>query len=186
MKKHEAEKLVELIKSFVDGTGEKLDRPHQKMNGEQVAEMARIEKAAILAGTNQAGEQVQRFDDPELERLYLLFKHRLLEELPIDPVALHLLTTRPEIVVDVERKIVEFDTVDLKGRIAQLIAGGFLADVCSNGEIRTELARRGSDPNSGRLTEALQWLQKAGFLTRESAGWRAAPGVKVTERRLET
>lgn len=194
LKQHEADKLIDVIRTLV---APELDRPHQKLNADQRKEMERIEKAGksapatmdrkTLEGTSNAGDIVTHFDDPKLEELYQAFKTRLLEELPIDPVLLHLLTVRPEILVDIEKRTVNLDGTgaDLKGRIARLIAAGFLSQPRRANDISNELARTGSSPAGNRLSEALDWLKKAGFLILDDRFWIAAPGVKVTERTIE-
>lgn len=194
LKQHEADKLIDVIRTLI---GPELDRPHQKHNADQKAEIERIRKAGeaatpevnlaqhTLEGTGSAGDTVQKFDDPKLEALYQAIKGRLLEELPVDPVMLHLLTVRPEIIVDVERRTVQLEATELKGRIAQLIAAGFLAEPRRPNHIANELERTGTKPAGNRLSEALDWLKRNGFIVRDGDNVIAAPGVKITERTLE-
>lgn len=194
MNKHEADKLIETIRSLIGPTpadalstsgklpSEKALRDEiQKPNGRALT----MDRATV-EGTDNAGGVLKPFADKDLERQFQAFKNRLIEECAIDPTLLHLLTTRPEIVVDVERRVVELDgSNDLKGRIARLIADGFLAQPRKAGHINNELERTGTKAAGNRLSEALAFLKKAGFLIEEDTGWRAAPGVKVTERTIE-
>lgn len=208
MKKHEADKLIDAIRSLLDPDlapapsrrQDGLDRPHQRMNKEQLEETARIAEAAAagkqlevgkavtMEGTDQAGGVALVFPDKTVEGLYQAFKARLLEELPVDPVFIHVLAARPEILVDVEKRVVELDgSNDLKGRIAVLIANGFLAQPRKGAHINNELERTGTKAAGNRLSDALAWLKKAGFIVEaEGGGYQAAAGVKVTERTIES
>lgn len=217
LKQHEADKLIDVIRELVAPTSagksdpkiviepKKCDHKFIDSNncakcGDHISSIERKQapvgkalpsddklRRSIMEGTGNVGDIVTRFDDPKLEDLYQQFKVRLLEELPVDPVLLHLLTVRPEILVDVERRTINLDGTgsDLKGRIARLIAAGFLAEPRRAGAIASELGRTGTSPAGNRLTEALDWLKKAGFLILDGNVWIAAPGVKITERTLE-
>lgn len=189
MKKHEAEKLIETIRGFIDGQ----PAPHSLGAALAGKESLPPGKAltldrATVEGTDNVGGHLKPFAEKDVEAQYQAFKARLLEECAVDPVLLHLLTARPEIVVTVERQVVELDGgAELKGRIARLIASGFLNGATRrNSDISKELSRTGSEPAGNRLSEALDWLKKAGFLIREGDGWIKAAGVKVTERTIET
>jgi hypothetical protein len=97
------------------------------------------------------------------------------------------MTVRPEIVVEVEPRIVTLDGSTQKGRIARLIAAGWFKEPRKVGTVRTELARTGPDPGGGgTLGDNLAALQRDGFLVLEGGGYAAAPGVKITDRTLET
>lgn len=193
MKKHEAEKLIAVIRELAKDLEEdrplkagevlpvrtSLDRPHQQMNAEQQREVARIQAAGI-AGKIPTEAAV------DFEVLYQKIKRRLLDELKVDPIFVRLLASQPEIMVEIEPRVVEMDGASLKGRIARLMAAGWFKDARKSGSVRTELARTGSDPGSGgRLSEALTEYVNQGFLTREGEGYTLAPGVKVSEKRLE-
>jgi hypothetical protein len=122
----------------------------------------------------------------DFEVLYQKIKRRLLDDLKVDPVFVKLLATQPEIMVEIEPRVVEMEGSSLKGRIARLMAAGFFKDSKKSGTVRGELARTGSDPGSGgRLSEALSEYVLQGFLTREGDGYTLAPGVKVSEKVLE-
>lgn len=188
LKQHEADKLIDVIRELIAPTPEGKPNPKIVIDPKTPpAAAARSLAQHTLEGTGSAGDTVQKFDDPKLEDLYQAFKARLLEELPVDPVLLHLLTVRPEILVDVERRIVPLDGTgsDLKGRIAKLIAAGFFAEPRLANDINNELSKTGSTASGDRMTTALDWLKKAGFLILNGRKWIAAPGVKVTERTIE-
>jgi hypothetical protein len=136
---------------------------------------------------NSIGEARSAFSDGDLEKLYQAFKARLIDECRIDPILLQLLTQRPELVVEVEPRVVTLDGSSLKGRVAQLIAQGWLAEKRTTSGIRHELVRTGPDPGGGgRLSETLNGLLGDGFLVRAGDGWLQAPGIKITERQLQT
>lgn len=111
------------------------------------------------------------------EALYQAIKARLVKEAP---GLLRVLTIKPELEVRVERRVIQADGSSLKGRIAQLIAEGFFNDAKTQSGTRSELKRRGSDPNSGNLWRELTALQKDGFFTKESGDtYLAVEGMKV-------
>lgn len=185
MKKHEAEKLIAVIRELAEGESAKPAAVPPAGPKAAPAAPASLERTQREA-TGNMGEHIAPFDDAALERQYQAFKNRIIEEAAIDPVLLHLMTVRPEIVVEVERKIISLNGgEDLKGRIARLIASGFLSEPRKAGHINNELERTGTKAAGNRLSEALGWLKKAGFLVEEGTGWAKAPGVKVTERTIE-
>jgi hypothetical protein len=180
MKRSDAEQLIALITKLAEPDGGKLDRPHQPYNAEQKAEIAKIAAATEFPGPNPSAAAV------DFEVLYQKIKRRLLDDLKVDPVFVKLLATQPEIMVEIEPRVVEMEGSSLKGRIARLMAAGFFKDSKKSGTVRGELARTGSDPGSGgRLSEALNEYVNTGFLTREGDGYTLAPGVKVSEKVLE-
>lgn len=121
-----------------------------------------------------------------LERLYQYIKNRIIDECRIDPILLELLTTRPEIIVSVEPRLVELRGDNLKGRVARLMAAGWFGQQRATSSVRQELARTGSDPvGGGTLSDVLGNFVKDGFLIRVGGGYAFAPGVKVTERELK-
>lgn len=122
-----------------------------------------------------------------LERLFVYIKNRIIDECRIDPILLQLLTARPELVVEVEPRIVTLDASNLKGRVARLMAAGWFSTQRATSAVRRELARTGADPGGGgSLSDVLNNYVKDGFLVREGEGqFVFAPGVKVTEREIK-
>lgn len=183
MRKHEADKLIETIRGFVN-EHEKLSEALDKVQ-KKASELTPLKDIAVSVGlaVNANGDGLQQFTDLNTEKLYLAFKNRLIDEAQVDPVLLHLLTTRPEIVVEVERKLVNLDGSELKGRVARLMASGWFGTARKGGTVRTELTRTGADPGGGgALYNVLNAYVKDGFLLREGDGYIIAPGVKVTEQ----
>jgi hypothetical protein len=96
------------------------------------------------------------------------------------PALLKVLAIKPEIEITVERRTISIDGSSLKGRIAQLIAEGFFDGGKSQSNARTELKRRGSEPNFGTLSREMASLHKDGFLVRESDdSYHAVEGMRV-------
>lgn len=118
------------------------------------------------------------------EAFYVRLKNRLLEDLRVDPILLHLVAAQPELVVDVEKRTVDIDGGTVKGRIGRLMAQGWFAGPKTSGQVRTELKRTGTDPGSSNHTTALNDYVKDGFLTREGDGYQLALGVQVSENRV--
>lgn len=180
---HDADKLIETIRSLVAPTAAPASgKVKIEPKANPPAALERTQREA----TGNMGEHIAPFDDAATERQYQAFKNRLIEEATIDPVLLHLLTVRPEIVVEVERKIENIDGGTMRGRCASLIAQGWFDQERATSAVRAELTRTGADPGGGgTLGTRLSELQRAGFLTLSGKGWIKAPGVKVTERTIE-
>lgn len=128
-----------------------------------------------------AKASLSRADEDEL---FQRLKARIIEDCRIDPILLQLLVSRPEIVIDVEPRVVTLEGGSLKGRIARLVAAGFFATAKTQGACRAELRRTGSDVNSGNLSTAFNDFVRDGYLTREGDSYVCAPGLKVTEREV--
>lgn len=179
--KAEAEKLIETIRSLVAApiAGQSLA---PKLGGSPKAET--IEVRAV---SDEPPSNVElKLNADQIDKLYRIFKARFIDEAQIDPVLVNLMMTRPEIIVDVARRMMNLDGTTLKGRIARLIAGGFFAEPKTQGATRSELKRTGTDVNSGNLSTAFSDFVKDGFFERVGESFQAAAGVKITEKTLET
>jgi hypothetical protein len=164
---------------------------------ELTAELQRLREPERRARDEDRRAVVRRTADPDLgparaapraftpaesfdnEQLYQAFKARLLAELPQEPAVLAVLTARPELRVEVERVTIEAKGSTLSGRLALLIAEGWFDDARTGSAAYTELKRRGfacAKPNVYRESDK---LAQNGFLTKESDGYRAVPGMKV-------
>lgn len=190
MKKSEAETIIRAVTNAITSLVDNSARPSAASDPPAVikpAGKALTLERPVLEGTDNTGGVSQPFADPEVEKMFQAFKARWIEEAAVDPVLLHLATTRPEMIVDVERRVVELNGgTDLKGRIARLLAQGFFKEPRRGAEINRELARTGTEAAGNRLSEALFWLVQAGFLVRDGLTYQAAAGVKVTERTIES
>lgn len=193
MTRDEGKVLIDAIQRLIEKPD--LDRPHQPLNKEQKAAIKDIDAAATSArklahATDNAGGVIKPFENAELEKMYQAIKERLIEECSIDPVLLTLMTQRPELVVALERREVrlEGNGSDLKGRIARLISEGFFQVPRRNANINAELEKTGNAAAGNRLSEALDWLKKAGFLVRDEAGssWLQAPGIVIRKDSMAT
>jgi hypothetical protein len=120
------------------------------------------------------------------EAMYQRFRARMIDDAKLDPILLHLLINQPEIIVEYEKTVETIEGSTLRGRVARLIARGFMDEPKTTGNVRTELTRTGPEPNSGGLSTTLAALVGLGFLTRAGEGWVKAPGVKVTEKAIES
>lgn len=126
-------------------------------------------------------------DNGNFQRLYLRIKNRIIDECRVDPVLLHLLTTRPEMVVEVEPRLFTLNTDSVKGKIGRLIAQGWFLTVKTGGATRAELKRTtGTDPGGGNIPTYLAEFTRDGFLVKDGDGFVQAPGVKITEKTLES
>ena len=110
------------------------------------------------------------------EALYQAFKARLIEEAP---ALVRLLTTRPEMEVQITRKTLTLDEFSGKGRIARLLKEGFFQEVRSCGTVRAALKRTGPDANTANIGRALDEFTRDGFVTDEGSGYREVAGMLV-------
>lgn len=176
MKQHEVDKLVGVIRSMAETSAP--GRPSNVTPPAPASFGPNVESGARGDG--------RKFTSEETEKLYQLFKARFIDDAKLDPVLLHLIASRPEIVVDIEPKVVELTTSTLLGRLARMVGAGYFKEPRKTGTVRNELARTGKDPGSGgTLGEMLGNLRNDGFLVKEGDTWVAAPGIKVTERTVE-
>lgn len=205
MKSDEADKLIATIRSLMEEPGEKKGRTTDDAGGI----LGRVSRPMVVGKKHSQlpGEPVQVGGElPEskpfepidgatgggilsaanLEKIYRMFKDRLLAELPIDPILLHLMAVRPEILLEVERRIVKLDTGSLRGRVANVIASGFLDIARKPKAIQSEMERVGASVNNGNMVRAIGDLVADGLLTREEDGYKKAPGVKVTKTTIES
>jgi hypothetical protein len=121
-----------------------------------------------------------REGDPA-EEMYQLFKARLLAEAP---AILRVLTTAPEIDVEVQRDVIRVDGRSLRGRIARLIAEGYFDAARTSASVLEELLKRGaSRPSNIELGNEMKALCDMGFFVRENKWYTLVPNakVKVTE-----
>lgn len=184
MNQHEANALIETIKGFVTGapahptkTSADIPRLVKNANGHG--------KDPVAAG--QPVDIAPALRDPDtLEWLYRQFKNRMIDDLKTDPIFLQLLENQNEIVIEIKPRIVTLEGDSLRGRVGRLIAKGFFDSGKRQGEARTELARTGSDPNSGQISTLFADFVKEGFLEKTGGDrYIKAASLKVSERRLE-
>lgn len=115
----------------------------------------------------------QSFDN---ERLYQAFKQRLINEAP---GLLKIIVQKPELRVEIERPVIDASADTAPGRVAMLIADGFLDEPKIGYQLFTELKRLGFAVGKSTVYSAADSLAAKGFLTKEGDGYRAVPGMKV-------
>lgn len=186
MAKHiDGEKLIDAIRGMMqDGPA-----PMTLKGAETVARNLKA-NAPPATRTEQLIEEERgngagRITAEQLERIYAEIKKRLLDELPADPVFLQLLANRPEIILELQPRVITLDGSTLKGRVARLIAGGWFDASRATSATRKELARTGGDPGGGgSLSDVLGGMVRDGFLTRDGGDYVKAVGIKITEKVL--
>lgn len=113
------------------------------------------------------------------EALYQAIKARLIEELPGDARVMHIITSKPELRVEVRRRYIEADGDSLRGRIARLIAGDFWSKARTSAEVLAELQKSGISPSNIELGNELKALMQMGFLSRDNKWYAVVDGMKV-------
>lgn len=189
LEKHEAEKLIEVIRGLSEPReltykGKRLDAVAGN-GGKATTETAvrHVADPTTPGPALRVDAELQRVFDEEA--LYQRFRARIIDDAQIDPVLLKLIAVQPEMIVEYERRVETLDGSSIRGRVAKLIAQGFMDEQRTTGAVRSELARTGSDVNSGGLSTSLGALLSQGFLVRAGDGWKRAPGIKITEKLLE-
>lgn len=136
-------------------------------------------------GSGRAYSVGETFDN---EALYQAIKARLIEELPGDVRVLQIVTSRPELVVQVKKQIIEADGESVTGLIGKLIAEGYFDAGVSSTATLKELQRMGRSLSPGTLYPAMDKIATMGFLTIEDGKdyrgrarkeYKAVPGMKV-------
>lgn len=121
-----------------------------------------------------------RLSDADTDVLYRRLMDRVIADAGRDPRVLQLLTTRPEIAVQITKQVISMDGSRLIGRVAAFIAEGFFDRARPTSDVHAELKRRGVAYDNRTFGRVLTDLTAMGFLTLEGAGsYQAVPGMKV-------
>jgi hypothetical protein len=104
------------------------------------------------------------------------------------PTMLSMVTDKPELEIRIQRPKLELDGNSVQGRLAQLIAEGFLDAPRTGTALQKELARRGFKQPTTNIYDAANRLAKLGFLTNEgkAIGYQRVAGMKITQREQES
>jgi hypothetical protein len=100
-----------------------------------------------------------------------------------DPRLLKILTTKRELLVQVETPTLEVDGSTLRGGLALLIHKGFFAVPKNGNTAFNELQRLGRKTAKPNVYRELDNLAEMGFLTKEPSGGYQATDLKVSVRR---
>lgn len=147
---------------------------------EVTREVAKPRQPKSAAAPTPASRKPVEGWDPVEEDQYQKWKTRLVAELKQEaPALIKVLATASELDVTVEQRTVDLDGSSLKGRIARLIAQDFYQTERTGGEVLKELRRTGPDVHPSNVLRTHDEFTAMGLLTRESGGFRVAPGAKV-------
>jgi hypothetical protein len=111
----------------------------------------------------------------DLESIYDFVKMRAAE----DPGILQLLTQKPELRIKIERKTIDADGSSLRGRLAVLLTKKYFDEPRNGNAAFNELKRLGVPCAKPNVYRELDILAELGFVTKESAGYQAVPGMKI-------
>ncbi|CAG0967678.1 hypothetical protein ANRL3_01289 [Anaerolineae bacterium] len=127
---------------------------------------------------NSEVESSQPTPSLDLEAIYV----SIVKRLEADPKMIRLIQQQPRIEVEVRYETIAMTNKTLIGRLAQMIAEGFF-DEPKNGQAAfNELWGRLNFPQAKAKPNVYRELDKLvalGFLTKEPAGYRAVPTMKV-------
>lgn len=132
-------------------------------------ELGRRQPAAIPAATPSSNGTIDE------EQLYQRVLARLLQE----PAVLRLAVSKPELQVETTREVINADAKTLRGRLALLLSKGYFDDPKAGNAAYNELQRLGFSTAKPNVYRECDKLAEMGFLTKESSGYQAAPGMKV-------
>jgi hypothetical protein len=117
------------------------------------------------------------FDSAQLDELYFEMKRRAMND---QPGILELMSTRPELHISIEKKVLPVDEDSLQGRVAMLIHDGYFAVPRPGTQVQKEIERRGGGKQpTTNLYTACDKLAKLGFLTKEEGRYLAVAGFQV-------
>jgi hypothetical protein len=111
------------------------------------------------------------------EALYQRFKSRLISEAPH---LLNVIAKQPEIELVIDRPVIRVDGTSQKGRLAMLIADGFLDEPRSSQAIGSEFRRRMIVAKKPNIDRAADELVKLGFLTKNKGHYQVVAGMKIS------
>lgn len=141
----------------------------------------------------KAGESVdlgRDFTDDDLQDAVIAqmvrgIKRRLGTDPELQAVLLQVQAARPEIVVQITPRVITIDGSTPRGRLARVIANGFLDVGRKSGEIRAEINQTGSEIVPSRMSEYLADFVTQGFLARTPGDrYIRSAGLKVSTREL--
>jgi hypothetical protein len=168
-----SQKEVEQILSAVHEQSKSIDRLARALSGG-----APPSAAPALSGGGIAAREMPA----DFEQLYQSILQRLKQEAP---AVLKLLTIEPELEVQIERKVIQVNGADPKGRVARLIAGDFFEKATEEGrtvaDVHRELKRLGVGMAPGTVSNFLRSFAADGLLTVQGGKeprYHLAPGAK--------
>ena len=101
------------------------------------------------------------------------------------PKILKILAERPELHIVIEKPVLEVNGANLAGQCGRLLADGFFREPKAGTQAQKEVLRRFSNKTpTTNLYNALDKMVAQGFLTKETDGYLAVPGMKI--RTLES
>jgi hypothetical protein len=140
-------------------------------------------RSGLLEGTDP-GDVARAQAAPDVDAIVAKVIARLQDsgEIP----ALNVSAEKPEITVTVQRKLIDLDGSTLKGRLAQMVAGGWFDEAKTGHSAYNELQRRGFATAKPNVYRELDALANWGFVTKEpSGGFLAVAGMKINLREME-
>jgi|SRR6185437_5105816 len=101
------------------------------------------------------------------------------------PAILKVMVMKSAIEVAVDTYTIDVDGKTLKGRLAQMIAGGFFDNGATGQAAFDDLVRRGAGPSKPNVYKELDSLATLGFVTNEGkgVGYKAVPDMKINIKR---
>lgn len=180
MNRHDGERLISVIKELMEEDGAAAGRA-QKAKPDPRGPATKDPEQ-----THRDIAQLPKLEADFLERIFLEFKNRMIQELQLDPVLVQLVSQQKELEILIEPRIVQLEGTTLRGRVARLLASGWLDEPRATSACRRELGRTGADPGGGgSLSQVLGEFVRDGYLVRAGEAYQKATGLKITEKIVE-
>jgi hypothetical protein len=139
-------------------------------------------RAQLMASPENSAYRAFReaFRPPDLagpldkEALFQEFRERLLAE----PTVLRVLAAQPEIQIENRKEVLQLSIKEPRGKLAQLLHGGFFERPATGSAAFSELKKRGQPVAKGTVYDACKFLAEKGFLYVLEDGFQEVPGVR--------
>lgn len=112
-------------------------------------------------------------------------RNKILADATVQAALIKIMTTQPEIVIEVHPRMVTIDGSSPRGRLAGMIANGLLDTGVKPGVIIREFARTGAQIHPSNLSKILDEFVTAGYLTREGTEYQKTAALKITKTELQ-
>lgn len=167
------DKVIDMMGALMPLVGKTVDVAGATYSTEDGSRLA----PPVAALGNEKSPGVYSAELVDEDALYERFKARLAAEAP---ALLRVLTMKNQIDVEVQVNRISTNSQTCHGMLAVLLSEGYFDEVRTASAAWKEIGRRfGYKGANVRAYEQMDVLHKQGFVTKESDGYKAVPGMKV-------